>query len=220
MRCEICFRPASDRLPFHCTLCAREALYELRIQLAQTLLQNETAATDVESHLGEKRLIAGKAIVPVTNKSHEDSGTWALDRARAEQSSSKEKTQDILNHVDALRHATATVKVEIVKRKAQLLQRKADLKTATDELARREVVALAPAENGVSRMKHRWDAMHHRTVESRVFLCREAAHLYGLQQRQAKRVGRDLYLIGGIPIADLRDLNSTRSLLFLWRVQY
>ena len=208
-------------MPFNCTLCAREALYEQRIQLAQTLLQNETATQDVESHLGGKRLTAGTAIVPpTTNKSQEDHGTWALDRARAEQSSSKEKTQDILNHVEALRNATATMKAEITKRKVQLLQRKADLKTATDELSRREAVALGPAEDGVRRIEHRWEAMHRKTVESRVFLCREAAHLYGLQQRKAKRVGRDIYLIGGVPIADLRDLNGTRSLPFLWLVQY
>ena len=55
-------------------------------------------------------------------------------------------------------------------------------------------------------------ALQHATISaSRIFLCREAASLYGLRQRRRRRGGstREDYSIGGIGIVDLRDLNST-----------
>jgi len=48
------------------------------------------------------------------------------------------------------------------------------------------------------------------TLEARVFLCKEAAQLYGLQQRKRKRGSseNDVYVIEEILIADLRELNT------------
>lgn len=207
MQCDLCLRSPSSRLPFNCTSCARNALYEPRVKLAQTLLQGEAIGKEVESHLVAKPATSKKK---VTTKSPEVSPTWILEQTIGEQVASTERTQDILSHVEALRKETDSMRIEVAKRKAKLLWRRSDLKSANDALSQREAMEIDPLEKGVRRMEHRWDAMHTKTAESRVFLCREAAQLYGLQQRKRKRggPGRDVYLIGGIPIADLRDLNS------------
>lgn len=212
MQCDICLRSPSNRLPFNCITCARNVLYEPRIQLAQTLLQSEAIGKDVESHMVAEPVTSKKK---AATKSPESSSTWTLEQTLGEQVASTERTQDILSHVEALRNENDVMKNEVAKRKAKLIRRHSDLKSAKDALTQREAVAIDPVEKGLRRMELRWDAMHTKTAESRVFLCREAAQLYGLQQRKRKRSGpgRDVYLIGGVPIADLRDLNS-KSITF------
>lgn len=119
-----------------------------------------------------------------------------------------------MSHVDALRKEIERTRSDIAKRKAGNVKRWSDLKSAA-LAAQREAEALESVKKGVERMERRWDMLHTRTMESRVFLCREAAQLYGLQQRIRKKAGsvRDIYMIGGVPIPDLRDLNSKYLLL-------
>lgn len=132
-----------------------------------------------------------------------------------EQAALKGRSEHILSHTEALRRETEEMRVEIAQKKAKLLRRRSDLKSATDGLSQREAIDIEPLERAVRKMEHRWDAMHAKSRESRVFLCREAAQLYGLQQRKRKKgsTGKELYLIGGMPIANLRDLNSKWFLL-------
>lgn len=207
MQCDFCLRSPSSRLAFNCTTCARNVVHEPRIQLLQTLLHREAIGQEVESHLVARPAASKKK---ATIKSPEVNPAWTLEQTIGEQAASTERTQNILSHVEALRKETDSMRIEVAKRKAKVLRRRSDLNSANDALSQREAVVIDPVEKGVRRMEHRWDAMHTKTAESRVFLCREAAQLYGLQQRKRKRSGpgRDVYLIGGIPIADLRDLNS------------
>ena len=210
MRCDICRRSPSERLPFHCTICARNAVYESRIRIAQMLLQNEAASTAVERKIGAKKGPAGLSESPSSKKSQETSSVWTLQRISTEQAISTEKTEETLTHVKALQDQMETMKVEIARRKAKISQRKKDLRSSREELAVHEASSLEPVERGIKRMEHRWDAMHAKTLESRGFLCREAAHLYGLQRRKAKKeiIGGYVYVIGGTPIPDLRELDS------------
>lgn len=206
MQCDICLRSSSSRLPFHCASCARNVIYEQRILLTQTLLDSEAAGKAVESSI---------AVGPTTSQSKastkalESSSAWALKQAITQESASVRRTEGIMSHVDALRKETERTRSDIAKRKASNLKRRSDLKSAT-LTAQREAEALESVKRGVERMERRWDMLHTRTMESRVFLCREAAQLYGLQQRIRKKAGsvRDIYMIGGVPIPDLRDLNS------------
>lgn len=213
MQCDICRRSPSERLPFHCTICARNVVYEARIRIAQILLQNEAAGGAVERKTGTRNSAASHSKSPSSAESRETSMAWTIQRAYADQASSTEKAEHILTHMKALQNQTEAMKTEIAHRKARIAQRRADLQSAQDELAVREATALEPVEKGVRRMEHRWDAMHAKTLESRVFLCREVAQLYGLQRRKTKKetARGDAYSIGGMPIADLRDLDSKGS---------
>ena len=209
MQCDICQRSASSRLPFNCTLCARDALYQPRIQLAQTLLHKESLGKEVE------RSVKGtsqpkKSANSTSSRSTEPKAAWAIERAEAERKASEDATQTLLGHVESLREEMQKAKAEIAERKAKLQKRRSDFASAKLELSQSQANALEPVEKGIRRTEHRWEILHTKTAEARLFLCREAALLYGLQQRERKRgsLGRDVYVIGGVPIPDLRDLNS------------
>lgn len=205
MQCDICLRSSSSHLPFHCASCARNAIYEQRTLLAQTLLDSEAAGKAVESSIAVGPSGQSKASIKVL----ESSPAWALNQAIAEESASVRRTEGIMSNVDALRKETERTRSDIAKKNASNLKRRSDLKAAA-LAAQCEAEALESVKRGVERMERRWDMLHTRTMESRVFLCREAAQLYGLQQRIRKKAGsvRDIYMIGGVPIPDLRDLNS------------
>ena len=136
--------------------------------------------------------------------------TWTVHRAASEKLISDKRTQEFVSHVEALREETQDIKSGIAARKARLLRRRSEFTSAKQELSQSQASAVEPVNKSIKRTEHRWDVMHNKTAESRLFLCREVALLYGLQQRKRKKggIGRDVYLIGGVPIADLRDLNS------------
>ena len=140
--------------------------------------------------------------------------TWIVHRAASEQLISENKTQTVLDHIEALREETQKIKSEIAARRLRLLKRRSEFTSAKQELSQSQASAVEPVDKSIKRTEHRWDVMHNKTAESRLFLCREVALLYGLQLRKRKKggLGRDIYLIGGVPIADLRDLNSMHVL--------
>lgn len=209
MQCEICHRSASSRLPFNCTICARDTLYQPRIQLAQTLLHTESLGKEVEQNvLGTSKQEKARSSAGVRTSGLNP--TWTVHRAASEQVFSEEKTQAVLSHVEALREETHYIKAEIAARKARFLRRRSEFISAKQELSRSQASAVEPVDKSIKRTEHRWDVMHNKTAESRLFLCREVALLYGLHQRKRKKggLGRDVYFIGGMPIADLRELNN------------
>lgn len=209
MQCEICHRSASNRLPFNCTFCARDALYQPRIQLAQTLLHTEALGKEVEQSVvgtSRKEELRPSAGTKASDLNH----TWTVHRAASDQLILDEKTQAVLSHVKALREETQKIKTEIAARRVRLLRRRSEFASAKQELSQSQASAVELVDKGIKRTEHRWDIMHNKTAESRFFLCREVALLYGLHQRKRKKggLGRDVYFIGGVPIVDLRDLNS------------
>lgn len=209
MQCDICHRSASSRLPFNCTLCARNALYQPRIELAQALLYRESLGKEVDQAVKSSSK-PRKTTNPTSTKFFETSPTWVARRAAAEQTLSEEKTRTLHDHVQSLRDEIQIAKAEIAERKARLQARRSEAVSAKRELSQSQATAVEPVEKGIRRTEHRWDILHNKTSEARLFLCREAALLYSLQQRKRKRggLGRDIYFIGGVPIPDLRDLNS------------
>ena len=208
MQCEICHRTSTSRLPFNCTTCARNALYQPRIQHAQVLLDAETLAQEVEKNVALPQSGGGQSSNP-TRPLRADP-TYAFERFTAERVVLEEKTETVLAQADVLRKQTEELKDYMIKKKAELSKRRSDVDVATKRLSDRPKSDIEPLENDIKRMEYHWDALHLKTAEARTFLCREAAQLYGLQQRKRKKgtPGRDLYLIGGTPICDLRDLNS------------
>ncbi|KAJ0421003.1 UV radiation resistance protein and autophagy-related subunit 14-domain-containing protein [Aspergillus carlsbadensis] len=77
--------------------------------------------------------------------------------------------------------------------------------------------ALTSIQNNHKRTDHLWNSLHTKTAEARIFLCREVASLYGLRQKVRKRDNglKESYMIGGVNIFDLRDLNGKLSLFSL-----
>lgn len=212
MQCDICSRPGSILLPLNCSTCARNALYEPRLQYAQILLQKETLGKDIE-----KVLTVGKVTEkgPSLQKSPRDvedlaPGQYYLESLHSRRIESLDRTRSTLSHVEALREETKSIKTQIAARKAALKKRRTAITYAEKELLQRQPTAIEPLQKSIAKTEHRWRSLHQMSAESRVFLCREAANLFGLQKRKRGKdaTGRDSYAIGGVPIIDLRDINS------------
>lgn len=214
-KCQICHRSSSNHLPFYCPTCARNVIYNIRIQNAHALLDKEVLSREVER-------IIEHGIDSTRSPSHTDANTnanaeevdagrqVAYDRARVAHAQSIQKSREISIYCDTLREEAKGLREFIKEKKALLARKQASYAAAASELTRLKACSFEPLEKELEATKSRWDAVHNRTTESRVFLCREVATLHGLQQRKRKKgmSGRDIYLIGGVPIVDVRDLNS------------
>ena len=216
MQCGICHRSASSWLPFHCILCSRDALYHQRIQLAQTLLEKEGLGKEVErATVGTPN--SNKLAPPRASKSSKQQihPTWAIECAASDQALTEERKESILYHNKTLREEIQTIKDDLAKRKTRFRQRRLEFTSAKQELLQSQASGAEPIGKSTRRVEQRWDQMHNKSAEARLFLGREAALLYGLHQEKRRKggLGRDIYSIAGIPIPDLRDLNSRFAVL-------
>ena len=202
MQCDICSRTPSGRLPFHCTICARNALYEPRIQLAQSLLNKESLGKKVAQAVGQAPPTEGPGAKP----------TWVIHGQTADRLVSQERTDQILDHVAALRTGIGALKDDIARRKAALAEKRKNLGAAKRNLSQKRTETLAALDKDTRRTQQLWDISHRRTAESRYLLCQEVTDLLGLHQRKRRKGSstRDSYTIGGVPLYDLRDLNSIK----------
>jgi hypothetical protein len=95
-----------------------------------------------------------------------------------------------------------------------LSRRRSDVESAQYQLEEREAVTLTGIQNTSKRTEHLWHSLHSKTAEARIFLCREAAHLYGLRQKTSRRNdARVSYMLGGISMVDLRDMNGKSCII-------
>ncbi|KAI4163784.1 MAG: hypothetical protein LQ342_002557 [Letrouitia transgressa] len=213
MLCNICNRPANHRLPFNCTLCAREALYDTRVHLAHILLQREVREHNVDRHLGEPQQGATGQIGSVSLGAKKVNPLWITETAGVERTASSERTQVIHSQAEALLETLKSIKIEIAKKKSQLSRRRSELAAAKQDLSRRKAIDYSTVEKAIGRTQQRWNVMHTRTADSRIFLSREAAKLYGLHQRKQTKDGliAESYHVGIFPIHDLRDLHNASS---------
>ncbi len=210
MQCDICARHHGQQLPFQCPTCARSALYGLRVQLGQALLDNNSFVRQINPMIAA----ATRATSPSSPATRGSKSRLAIEEASARAERAAERTKDISNHIEILRKEIEDSKADIAKRKAALAQRRSDASSATHNLKARRAATLETVEKGTKKLEYRWNSLHAKTVEARVFLCREAANLYHLRQRRRKKGGsvREDYTIGGVGIVDLRDLNSMSPL--------
>ncbi|KAL4883613.1 UV radiation resistance protein and autophagy-related subunit 14-domain-containing protein [Aspergillus karnatakaensis] len=164
MSCDICIRAQTPRLRFLCPTCARNQLYQLRVDNATVLLDKEYLAQQVGSAVNpgstrDKELREHERRDSVT----EGSRLWGLQKVRNEQIRSSERIKILANHIE-----------------------------------NRETGVLNGIRNNIKRTDHLWHSNHIKTAEARIFLCREAASLYGLRQKVRKRDNglKEYYTIG------------------------
>ncbi|KAI9884199.1 MAG: hypothetical protein M1823_004015 [Watsoniomyces obsoletus] len=211
MECTICSRSAGGKLPFHCPACARHSLYELRVEHARHLLARESSSRKVEDVIsrepgpalggdGQQRRVTSTEIAT----------RWDVYRASMHRQEAELHTREIQVQADTLRKDIEEARMELATLKAAVARRWTDYASVTHNLSSRRRGTLESVDKTTKRTSYRADQQHQKTAESRVFLCREAAKLYGLRQRRRKRGEgmKDEYVIGGLGIVDLKDLNS------------
>ncbi len=219
MQCAVCSRSSSSKLPFQCPACARHSLYELRVEHARHLLARESLSRKVEDVVSRSQLpptFSGSDGQQPRATSTDIATRWDVFRASMQRHEAELHTQEIQAQADTLRSEIEKARTELATLKAAVARRRTDYASATHNLSTRRRATLDSVEKTTKRTAYRADQQHQKTAESRVFLCREVAKLYGLRQRRRKRGEgmRDEYVIGGVGIVDLKDLNGINAIIY------
>jgi flagellin-like hook-associated protein FlgL len=207
IHCDICFRPGSRKLPFLCPTDARNQLYEPRLRHAQALLEKDALDKQI-SALGSQDAALGSAKAPAT-ASETKTTIWDIDQTLAERGSAVDRTQQIIEKADELRASIEKARADIAKKKAKIASHKKELEKAENGLDARQKKQLEEVDKSTKMATYRWNHCHALTVQSRAFLCSEAAIFYGLQRLWAKDHWLDEYAIAGVKIVELKNLNSS-----------
>ena len=213
MDCDACGRTQSPKGQFHCTTCARSAIYPLRIEHAAVLLDKETMGHRLESvvqsegNAPRENISLSGAIIDTA----ECSKTYHLEKMQSEAIILNERADIVAEKAEDLKQEMEKLRKEITASKTVLSQRKSDFETASYGIKDRSTKELDVVQAATRYTKRRWDLEHDEMVKCKAILCREAASLAGL--RMTRHVDnskkRDKFTIGtGTPIFDLRELNS------------
>lgn len=210
MNCLIC-NSAHSRQPFLCPTCARNRLYPLRLENTQVLLEKESLGRQIELVVSHEAAQKSRP-TPGEGLSAGDqnlSPSWAIQTISSRQAASSSRRENLARQVEALKQEIKDKRADITARESTLSRRRSDAESALYQLREREATILTSVQNTTKRTEHLWHNLHSKTAEARIFLCREAAHLYGLQQKTSRKGdGRHSYVLGGIAIVDLKDMNS------------
>ncbi|KAE8147562.1 UV radiation resistance protein and autophagy-related subunit 14-domain-containing protein [Aspergillus avenaceus] len=213
MICHVCSRAPTPRLRLFCPTCARNQLYQLRIENAKILLEEEYLRQQIDNAVCSSHFPQASTDrygEEQYNARGGDHTLWIIKTTTSEKIGSSIRTKALATQVENLQDEIKNKKCNISQRRLALARRRSDAESAKYQLADRETAMLSSIQNNTKRTDHLWHTLHSRTAEARIFLCREAANLYDLRQRMKKKDGevKEVYTIGGIPILDLRDMNG------------
>ncbi|KAH7256485.1 UV radiation resistance protein and autophagy-related subunit 14-domain-containing protein [Fusarium tricinctum] len=194
MDCDICHRNHdARRLPFLCTVDARNAIFEGRMENVQLLIKNEGLQQEINDLLNE---------TSTPSKDRKES-------LQAQQRTAEDRTSQILAAADKLRSDIKAAREEIQARKAALSRRKADIASVSDGLVERRIRRQQDVEKEIGMSRYKWSRGADDMARTRSFLCMEAARLYGLERVKEGSSGKYEYYLGGIPVVDLTGMNSS-----------
>ncbi|CAG8004029.1 unnamed protein product [Penicillium olsonii] len=208
MSCSICSRAPHPHLPFHCPTCARNQLYQLRVEGTRVLLEKEVLGKRIETAVAQGHGQEERSNQQQPLLRDDFSPRWALRATNSHLAESLARREYLALQLQSLRAESLAKKAEICQRKETLARRRSDAESARYQLGEREDGALASVQNTSKRAEHVWHNLHNKTAESRIYLCREVANLYGLRKAIKKGQDRDSYVLGGDHIVDLTDMNG------------
>ena len=219
MGCHVCSQRPSSRLGFYCPTCARNQLYGLRYNHARVLLDKDAAGVQIEASIARNarenaEILSSDGDIPRLSKdvggAEPEPSRLLMQTKRTAISQSTARMEDIRSHVSTLEKEIADGKKEIARRRAALAQRRSDAESANYEVASRRARALATVQKSIKGKEKQWNSVHEKAVESRAFLSREVASLFGFRQRTRRKKGdfMNQFSIGGVNIVDLRQMNS------------
>lgn len=213
MSCHVCSRAPTSRLRYLCPTCARNQLYQLRIETARVLLEKESLEQQIDnavSSINTFEVSFDQSGAGSSRIQDEDHRVWVMQTIANEKAKSSTRTKTLASQIETLQLEIRNKQRNISERKLTLARRRSDAESAKYQLVDREAATLSSIQNNAKRTDHLWNSLHSKTAEARIFLCREAAYLYNLRQRLRKKDDnvKEVYTIGAIPILDLRDMNG------------
>ncbi|KAG6055870.1 hypothetical protein E4U17_002682 [Claviceps sp. LM77 group G4] len=187
MECSICCRRHdSQKLPFLCTVDARNHIYQGRLKNLQVILENESLRAQFDK--------------PYTDHSPATS--------LAQKCLTEDRAEQILAAAQKLREEIKAARDEIRRRKEALARRRSDFASASDGLVQRRVKQQQELDKSIQVLRFRWAQKAEVTANTRAFLCTEAVKLYGLRRTKRTGSGRYDYHLGRVPIFDLTAMDS------------
>ena len=211
MQCSLCARSLGPKLPAHCPACARYSLYEPRAENIRALLGREASSREVENVISDSWRDDADKSATQTGRSYGVASRWDIKQVSATVRNLEGCHGEIQAQAEILKVEIQNARADISKLKSSLNHRREDFASVTHNIEARRKSTLESIEKSIKRTVYRAEQQHLKTAESRIFLCREAAKLYDLRQRRRRRGNtvKEEYVIGGVGIVDLRDLNST-----------
>lgn len=211
MSCSICSCASHPRLPVYCPTCARNQLYQLRIEGTRVLLEKEALGKRIETAVvydnGYDQLPSNQQPSDTDSRL---SPRWALRTISSRHAESLTRRESLAHQVETLKTEVQAQQAGILQRKELLARRRSDAESAKYQLSEREAGSLASVKNTSKRVEHVWHNLHSKTAESRIYLCRELANLYGLRKITKRSQDREIYVLGGGYIVDLREMNGKK----------
>lgn len=176
-----------------------------RFEFAKVLLAKEQLALKVETIVSSEQ---------ENTERGDPSSVWKVETAKAQKEDAETRAQETIDYVKTLQEELEQARKDISSRKAHLASRKADLETINTCVPAQRSQGETKIADMTKRGNLSFAALEDRSVETRAFLCREAAVLLGLKQKK-KRKGDgifDQYYVGGLPIVDLKECYSAFSI--------
>ena len=208
MECDICSRATTTKLPFFCVTCARNYLYESRLQAAKVCIQNENLRQQVVVAQGPKDDVQKPGNSDA--KDLELRQSWSNLAKQVEKAQVERRKDSVLSHIASLKEEIKKAGDEMKQRNADLARRRENINIIKPSIPEGRKAVMDKIQETTKKGTQAWATIHNRTLETRAFLCREAATLYRLRQKKKARAGTvtDQYHIGGIQIFDLKEINS------------
>ena len=223
MNCDTCSRLGSSKLPFNCATCARNVLYELRIENARALIERESLGHSIEKAVGSDAEEGSKG-----QKARMQKGVLSrvdLERLVALKEQAAERTTEVEATSDAIKTSITSTRKDLAEREATLDLRRKALAAMRKNHASKTASVLEVVQADTGKVEAKWGSAHSKIATSRKFLCKEAAELYGLRQTKRKLSNGSIkveYMVGGVVVPDLRQLNSEvlDSLIWIYTNRY
>ncbi|KAF5863400.1 hypothetical protein ETB97_010158 [Aspergillus alliaceus] len=190
MSCHVCSRAPTSRLRYLCPTCARNQLYQLRIETARVLLEKESLEHQIDnavSSINTFEVPFDQSGAGNSRIQDEDHRVWVMQTIANEKAKSSTRTKTLASQIETLQLEIRDKQRHISERKLTLARRRSDAGSAKYQLVDREAATLSSIQNNAKRTDHLWNSLHSKTAEARIFLCREAAYLYNLRQRLRKK---------------------------------
>ncbi|KAG6015753.1 hypothetical protein E4U54_003014 [Claviceps lovelessii] len=196
MECSICCRRHdAQKLPFLCTIDARNHIYQGRLKNLQVVLENETLRGQIDK-------------LPADSSA---ASLGSSEKSLAQPCLMEHHTDQILAAAQKLREEIQAAREEIRYRKEALARRRSDFASASDGLVQRRVKQQQELDKSAQVLRFQWAQKAEVTANTRAFLCSEAVRLYGL--RRTKKAGSACYdyYLGRVPIFDLAAMDCMSS---------
>jgi hypothetical protein len=214
MDCGICEKHLTQEDGPHCPSCVRAMLYGVRLELARVLMEKEQMGAKIEAITKPQESNA-----PLDNELAILSAAWqnqwdAIDEEQAIEQDNELRRQLVISQKE----------VELKKARAQelrerLAEKKANVAAAKEALAKGQRKKYEELKAAYARGQTQHDSLHTKIVDAKAVLCREAASLLRLRHVKKKTKDgsiKDRYSIAGLPLPDLKDINSEPNPKFHW----